>query len=82
MTRRIAWTAAAMAGVWWICAFDARPQTLKRSRHQEAGLVFLKNFTTDDYGAEAQNWAVTQDSRGVIYVGNNSGVLEYDGYEW
>jgi serine phosphatase RsbU (regulator of sigma subunit)/ligand-binding sensor domain-containing protein len=54
----------------------------KRNRHQEASQVYLKNFTTDEYGAEAQNWAVAQDRRGMIYVGNNSGVLEYDGYEW
>ena len=35
-----------------------------------------------EYGAPEQNWAIEQDDCGVIYVGNNSGVLEYDGASW
>jgi serine phosphatase RsbU (regulator of sigma subunit) len=46
------------------------------------GLPFIKNYTTDDYHAHDQNWFITQDRRGVIYVGNSSGVLEFDGVEW
>lgn len=48
----------------------------------EEGRPFITNFTTSDYDAESQNWAVVEDDRGVIYIGNNSGVLEYDGVEW
>jgi PAS domain S-box-containing protein len=29
-----------------------------------------------------QHWAVAQDSRGVVYVGNGDGVLEFDGAAW
>ncbi len=68
--------------LWFGALFSWAQNAGKRSRHQEASQVFLKNFTTDEYGAEAQNWAVVQDGRGIVYVGNNSGVLEYDGYEW
>jgi signal transduction histidine kinase/ligand-binding sensor domain-containing protein len=35
-----------------------------------------------DYKQYPQNWAVTQDHRGIVYVGNNNGVLEYDGEHW
>ena len=52
------------------------------ARHPEAGRPFITNFTPADYDAESQNWAVIEDERGVVYAGNNSGVLEYDGVAW
>ncbi len=48
----------------------------------EVGRPFLMNFSPDEYGGRAQNWAITQDQRGVIYVGNAVGVLEFDGVTW
>ena len=48
----------------------------------EGGDYFLRNFNAREYGAFYQNWCVVQDARGLIYVGNNSGVLEYDGVRW
>src|SRR5437016_6586293 len=48
----------------------------------EAGLPFLHNYSPKEYGAQAQNWAVLQDRHGVVYVGNNDGVLVYDGVHW
>ncbi len=49
---------------------------------QEIGQLSLKNFSHRDYLGHSQNWAVVQDYRGLIYVANNTGVLEYDGYKW
>jgi len=43
---------------------------------------FFKNFTTLDYGNQSQNWSILQDKRGIIYVANQGGVLEYDGETW
>ncbi len=49
----------------------------------EAGLPFIQNFGPKDYrNAHAQNWAVLQDERGIMYIGNGLGVLEYDGVDW
>lgn len=48
----------------------------------EAGQPFLRNYSYREYGAHAQNWAVAQDERGIVYVGNSDGVLEYDGARW
>ncbi|MBI3131484.1 MAG: response regulator [Acidobacteria bacterium] len=48
----------------------------------EAGLPFVRTFTPRNYAAGPQNWATVQDARGVIYVGNNDGVLEFDGVRW
>jgi len=46
------------------------------------GKYIITNYTTKDYNAETQNWCITQDMRGVIYVGNNDCLLEYDGVNW
>ncbi len=48
----------------------------------EKGRKYTTHFTRDDHGQHPQNWAVLQDERGVIYVGNNGGILEYDGKSW
>ena len=48
----------------------------------EAGRPPLQNFQSRDYRSSPQNWALAQDTRGVLYVGNNSTVMEYDGVSW
>lgn len=48
----------------------------------EHGMPMLHNLKPKDYHAGTQNWALLQDQRGVLYVGNNVGVLEYDGHNW
>lgn len=40
------------------------------------------NYTHSDYGAANKNWAIGQDERGVMYFGNDRGLLENDGMEW
>jgi hypothetical protein len=49
---------------------------------QETGNPFILNLNADSYNAHAQNFAVEQDSRGVLYFGNFAGILEYDGESW
>ena len=46
------------------------------------GIPLIKNYTTNDYKASEQNWSICEDKRGVIYVGNTSGIIEFDGYNW
>jgi len=43
---------------------------------------FMQTFSRKDYKASTQNWLVLQDDRGVIYVGNGQGVLEYNRQNW
>ncbi len=52
------------------------------SMAQKGGNVFIKNYSSKVYRAAIQNWAVIQDQRGIIYVANDRGVLEYDGKQW
>ena len=49
---------------------------------QEVGTPFIRNYTPKEYSAHAQNWAIIQDNRGIMYFGNTDGVLEYDGVSW
>ncbi|WP_242203292.1 helix-turn-helix and ligand-binding sensor domain-containing protein [Aestuariivivens insulae] len=39
-------------------------------------------YTPNDYGAENQNWSISQAANKYIYVANNKGLLEYNGAEW
>ncbi|MCW1735948.1 triple tyrosine motif-containing protein [Anaerorudis cellulosivorans] len=40
------------------------------------------NYTSTIYNAENQNWAIAQGKDGVIYIGNNKGLLTFDGVNW
>ena len=42
----------------------------------------LLNYTTTDYNAENQNWAISQTQDHLIYVANNKGLLEFNGAMW
>ena len=48
----------------------------------ETGLYSIRNYSAKEYNLVPQNFAVVQDSRGVLFFGNNSGILEYDGHNW
>lgn len=50
--------------------------------HPPVGLPFVQSYLADEYRGELQNWAITQDARGIMYVGNGVGVLAYDGNRW
>ena len=49
------------------------------SQEQIKGLPFIKNFTPQEYGEHIQNWSIIQDQRGIMYIGNVNGIMEYDG---
>ena len=43
---------------------------------------YYEHYKPQNYQHYPQNWAIVQDERGVIYVANVDGVLEYDGTRW
>jgi signal transduction histidine kinase/DNA-binding response OmpR family regulator len=50
---------------------------------QESGFKYLNYYYSyKDYNLQPQNWWVLQDKRGIIFVGNNVGLLEFDGVSW
>jgi signal transduction histidine kinase len=75
MLRVFAW----LLLLWGAAALGANPAS---QGFAVEGVPFLRNYPQKEHGGAAQNWAVVQDRRGIIYVGNNLGVLEYDGARW
>ncbi len=49
---------------------------------QKRSSLVIQNYTPKQYNAHTQNWAILQDQRGIVYVGNNNGIIEYDGKNW
>jgi len=45
-------------------------------------LPFLKNYAPSDYNAARQNWSISQDENNTIYIGNDQGLLQFDGGNW
>jgi signal transduction histidine kinase/ligand-binding sensor domain-containing protein len=43
---------------------------------------FSSYFSPKEYDASASNWAIAKDNRGIMYFGNSSGLLEFDGTTW
>lgn len=53
----------------------------------QLGAPFIQSFSPAAYQSNAytsspQNWGIIQDNRGIIYISNTSGILEYDGIAW
>ena len=42
----------------------------------------IRNYTPADYGAENQNWSISQDAKKHLYFANNKGLLEFNGANW
>ena len=49
---------------------------------EETGNPLIRNFRPNDYHASPANHNITQDDRGILYVANDKGILEYDGVHW
>jgi signal transduction histidine kinase/FixJ family two-component response regulator len=48
----------------------------------ELGHPLYQFFTTREYGGDNQNWSAVQNREGLLFFGNNSSVLDYDGQHW
>lgn len=45
-------------------------------------LPIVTQFSKNDYDASNQNWSVGQGADGILYFGNNQGLLQFDGSLW
>ena len=70
----------------WLCCYLPTlvvAQSSKTiSQPGELGLPPITFFSPQDYDAGTYNNAIVQDERGIMYVGNELGVLEFDGANW
>jgi ligand-binding sensor domain-containing protein len=62
--------------------FGGPPSYLSAQELFRFGTPFIQHFTKKEYHAGNQNWSITQDEHGFIYVGNSNGLLQYDGNRW
>ncbi|MBL8111991.1 MAG: protein kinase [Acidobacteria bacterium] len=84
MKRRCARRPAALA-LLGLCLACVRLEAGERP--EEAGLPLVRAYRAREtldpaFGKGPQNFAVHQDARGILYFGNNHGVLEFDGTRW
>ncbi len=56
--------------------------TVAQAQIKHTGLPLINNFPRTAYKAATQNWAITQSHKGLMYFGNNDGMLEFDGQHW
>lgn len=47
-----------------------------------ANKPYVVNIYSKSYNADNKNWAIGEDERGILYFGNDGGLLQYDGIEW
>src|SRR5690606_32951481 len=40
------------------------------------------HYTKEDYNADSQFWSMCEDDEGILYFGNNDGILIFDGERW
>ncbi len=62
-------------------AFNNTAHAQKR-QFSANGIPLIKNYPPKIIGGNAQVFSITQDNRGVIYLANKEGIIEYDGAEW
>ena len=48
----------------------------------DMGFPIVQYFRAHEYRAHPENWSIVTDPRGVLYVANEAGILEFDGSEW
>jgi class 3 adenylate cyclase/ligand-binding sensor domain-containing protein len=46
------------------------------------GLPSFKNYHPSEYNGYSQNWVITSNSKGYIFVGNGDGILMFNGRSW
>jgi ligand-binding sensor domain-containing protein len=55
---------------------------VEKAEMNEKGIPYIKNYAPDDYGSNPMNWGAVRNDRGVLYIANLNGVLEFDGVSW
>lgn len=50
--------------------------------YEQVGLPVLQQFTAKQIGGINQNWALTQDNKGLIYNATGVGISVWDGHNW
>ncbi|MBS3775105.1 MAG: hypothetical protein KGY70_07960 [Bacteroidales bacterium] len=49
---------------------------------QYKGRPYVINHEPEQFRVDNQNWSIDTDNKGVTYIGNNKGLITYDGSNW
>lgn len=61
--------------LFFLTAYCAQAQVL-------LGIPQVVNYNNEQYNGGIQNWDVEQDKNGILYFGNNEGLLTFNGRYW
>ncbi|MBO9672831.1 MAG: transcriptional regulator [Sphingobacteriaceae bacterium] len=64
-----------LAILFFLTAYYAQAQVL-------LGIPQVVNYNNEQYNGGIQNWDVEQDKNGILYFGNNEGLLTFNGRYW
>jgi serine phosphatase RsbU (regulator of sigma subunit)/ligand-binding sensor domain-containing protein len=64
------------------CFLTINNSAIGQQYQAETGLPHILNYSAKQHKAHDQNWCIVQDSLGLIYIGNNIGLLIFDGIEF
>lgn len=48
----------------------------------QMGALNIRNYPSTEFGGQTQVFSITQDEQGLMYFGNKTGVIIYDGRKW
>lgn len=65
--------------IHWVCCFFLILTTLGYGQNFFPPVT---NYSTRDYNAASQNWGLSTNKDGVLFVANNEGLLRFDGQRW
>jgi len=49
---------------------------------KKKGLPLMKSYALANYPMLSHNYQIVQDNRGIIFIANNQGLIEFDGINW
>tara|TARA_R110002020_G_scaffold85914_5_gene211770 strand:+ start:7927 stop:10845 length:2919 start_codon:yes stop_codon:yes gene_type:complete len=61
---------------FYICSAQEIP------RNTSGIIPKITHYSRNDFHADGQFWTMTEDKNGILYFGNNDGVLVFDGERW
>lgn len=67
---------------WILVCFVGWSIVFKTTLLPAQEIPYLKNYFPNEYKAASQNWSVDQGENQVMYIGNDQGLLRYDGGNW
>lgn len=68
--------------IFAVLMFVALKALAQTNSLQLRGIPLRTHFDSEDYQGGIQSWDFSQSEDGLLYVANNSGLLEFDGDKW